>query len=92
MSVHRIHGIPGVVIKVKLFAIVRDKAARGDVSLELPEDATVADAIEKLSAELPAIASHLPRCAFALNFEYTSVSEPLNDGDELAVIPPVSGG
>jgi len=79
-------------VKVKLFAIVRDRTARGEVTLTLPEDATIATAAEQLAADFPAIAQHLPRCAFALNLEYTNVSEPLKDGDELAVIPPVSGG
>jgi len=79
-------------IRVKLFATVRDKAARGEVVLDLPEEATVADAIEKLSADIPAIVKYLPACAFALNLEYTSLDEQLKDGDELAVIPPVSGG
>jgi len=79
-------------IKVKLFAIVKDRAARGEVLLNLPDDAIVATAIEKLSADIPGIAQHLERCAFAVNLEYASVSEELHDGDELAVIPPVSGG
>ncbi len=79
-------------VKVKLFAIVRDAAQRGEVTLDLPEDATVATAADRLAADYPATAAHLPRCAFALNFEYTSLAEPLKDGDELAVIPPVSGG
>jgi len=79
-------------VTVKLFAIVRDRAKQGEVTLDLPADATVATAADRLAADFLAIATHLPRCAFALNLEYTSVSEPLKDGDELAVIPPVSGG
>jgi molybdopterin converting factor subunit 1 len=86
------HSVFHMTIKVKLFAIVKDRAARGEVLLNLPDDAIVATAVEKLSADIPDIAQHLERCAFAVNLEYASVSEELHDGDELAVIPPVSGG
>jgi len=79
-------------VTVKLFAIVRDRAGVSDVALDLPDEATIATAAEALALQFPAVESFLPRCAFALNLEYTSVSEPLKDGDELAVIPPVSGG
>ncbi len=79
-------------VTVKLFAIVRDRAGVSDVALDLPEGATIASAAGQLAKKFPAIEAFLPRCAFALNLEYTSISEPLKDGDELAVIPPVSGG
>jgi molybdopterin converting factor subunit 1 len=79
-------------VTVKLFAIVRDRAGVSDVALDLPDESTIATAAEALALQFPAIENFLPRCAFALNLEYTSISEPLKDGDELAVIPPVSGG
>jgi molybdopterin converting factor subunit 1 len=79
-------------IKIKLFALLRDAAGAGEITLDLPADATVGTAAEHLIERFPQLESHLPRCAFAVNFEYASLGEPLHDGDELAAIPPVSGG
>ncbi len=79
-------------VSIKLFAIVRDRAGVADLTLDLPAGATIAFAADLLAKKYPAIETFLPRCAFALNLEYTSISELLKDGDELAVIPPVSGG
>ena len=61
--------------------------------LEVPnEGATVTDARDELLRRLPAVASHLGGCAFAVNRNYSTASARLSDGDEVAVIPPVSGG
>ena len=79
-------------VTVKLFAVVREKAGRSEIRLELPPGATVNVARESLSTSLPALAHHLARCAFAVNQSYAAADDPLHDGDELAVIPPVSGG
>jgi sulfur-carrier protein len=79
-------------ITVKLFAIVKDKAGAGEMALELVEGAMVAKAVEMLGEKLPALKDHLARCAFAVNMSYVKPNEMLHDGDELAVIPPVSGG
>jgi molybdopterin synthase catalytic subunit len=79
-------------ITVKLFAVVRERAGVAELRLDLPHRATVRAAAEALAEKLPAIRELLPRAAFAVNREYFGHDEPLNDGDELAVIPPVSGG
>ena len=79
-------------VTVKLFAVVREKAGLPELEVDVPEGATVASAAEALSARLPAVGEHLRRAAFAVNQTYVPREAPLRDGDELAVIPPVSGG
>ena len=79
-------------ITVKLFAILRERAGTGETILELPAGATVAAAVSALSANYSAIAGLIGKSAFAVNLEYTGADRPLIDGDELALIPAVSGG
>ena len=79
-------------VTVKLFALLRDRAGTAEASLDLPAGATVADAADHLGGRFPAAAAMLPRVAFAVNREYVPRTTELHDGDELAVIPPVSGG
>ena len=79
-------------IKVKLFAVVREQAGHSELRLDLPAGATVAAARDALAAAVPAVKDHLRRCAFAVNQTYAAADSVLRDGDELAVIPPVSGG
>jgi len=81
-----------VTVRVKLFAILRDRAGVADLALDLPDGATVAQAKGPLLARLPLLADHLDRCGFAVNLAYVKPDVPLHDGDELALIPPVSGG
>ena len=79
-------------IKVKLFAILRDRAGTSDLSLDLPPDSVTSVALESIALQHPGIRALLPRAAVAINREYASRDTTLNDGDELALIPPVSGG
>ena len=81
-----------ICIRVRFFAIIRDRAGGGETTLELQEGATVADAESALAGRFPAIAGFLGRAAFAVNQAYAPKDMVLRDGDELAVIPPVSGG
>jgi MoaE-MoaD fusion protein len=79
-------------INVKLFAILRDKAGASELQLDLPDGATAATAIDALKQKVPAIADHARSAAYAVNQNYVPPSTVLNDNDELAIIPPVSGG
>jgi len=79
-------------ITVRLFSILRERAGVSEVSLGVRDDATIADALKELRHRVPAIADHLHGVAFALNRAYTQPNTPLREGDELALIPPVSGG
>jgi molybdenum cofactor biosynthesis protein MoaC/molybdopterin converting factor subunit 1 len=82
-----------VTIQVRLFAMLRERAGRDSFELELPEGATVGDAMALLGREpgLNELLGRLPVRA-ARNREYVDDDEPLEPGDELALIPPVSGG
>jgi molybdopterin converting factor subunit 1 len=79
-------------VNVKLFAILREQAQKGELSLALSDGETVAGAAAALAQNVPAIAKYLPRVAFAVNQEYVPRETVLHEGDELAVIPAVSGG
>jgi molybdopterin synthase catalytic subunit len=79
-------------IIVKLFASLRDRAGISEMTLQLQPRSTVTDAAALLSIKYEPIAKFLPRVAFAVNEHYVPASTELHDGDELAIIPPVSGG
>src|SRR5690242_9895951 len=74
-------------VTVRLFAMLRERAGTSEVTLELPEGARVSDAL----AELQDIAEGLP-LVMAVNREYAAEDQVLDPGDELALVPPVSGG
>jgi MoaE-MoaD fusion protein len=74
-------------VTVRLFAMLRERAGASEVTLELPDGARVGDAL----AELGSLAEGLP-LVMAVNREYAPEDRVLDPGDELALIPPVSGG
>jgi MoaE-MoaD fusion protein len=80
-------------VRVRLFAILRERAGRDAVEVELPEGATVADALREL-ALLPGLGEPIERMPvrMAVNREYADAGTRLAAEDELALIPPISGG
>jgi molybdopterin synthase catalytic subunit len=75
-------------VRVRLFAILRDRAGGSDeLELELPDGALVADALEQVRT----LTDGVP-VVMAVNHEYAEAEAPLHPDDELALIPPVSGG
>ena len=80
-------------VHVRLFAILRERAGRDTVEVELAEGATVADALQAL-ALLPGLEEPLTRMSvrMAVNREYADAGTRLAAEDELALIPPISGG
>jgi molybdopterin synthase catalytic subunit len=76
-----------MVVRVRLFAGLRERAGRAEMELELPEGARVSDAL----AQLRDVAAGVP-VVMAVNRSYAADDDPLAEGDELALIPPVSGG
>jgi molybdopterin converting factor subunit 1 len=74
-------------VRVRLFAGLRERAGAGQLELELPEGALVGDALEQMRA----LTEGIP-VVMAVNHEYADPSAPLHGGDEVALIPPVSGG
>ena len=79
-------------ITVKFFAILRDKAAVSQTTLELPASSSVADAMKSIARQYTDVEPLLARIACAVNEHYVPVTTELHNGDELALIPPVSGG
>lgn len=84
--------LPAIRVRVRLFAMQREAAGTRELLLELPRGATVDDAWNAAVAAVPALAPGRSSLRFALNGEYADAGTPLADGDELACIPPVSGG
>lgn len=80
-------------VTVRLFAILRERAGRDSVEIELPEGATVGDAFARL-ADAPGLGELVGRLPLrmAVNREYAGEGKRIAAGDELALIPPISGG
>ena len=78
-------------IEVSFWGVTRRLAGADALALELPEAATVADAVDRLTAH-GELGKALDRCAFAIGSTLVARSHVLDDGDQLAVLPPVSGG
>ncbi|MGH2741405.1 MAG: molybdenum cofactor biosynthesis protein [Thermoleophilaceae bacterium] len=74
-------------VTVRLFAMLRERAGAPEVTLELPDGARVCDALDSLDG----LAEGIP-LVMAVNREYADADRVLDSGDELALIPPVSGG
>jgi molybdopterin converting factor subunit 1 len=81
-------------VRVLFFARARELAATSSTELEIPAVTTPADALRCfVLPRYPALQPLAPHCALAVNLEYVGDDEKcLCDGDELAVIPPISGG
>ena len=75
-----------------LFARAREAFGQADVSLVLPELATATDCFDALVEKSPPLARLRPSLLVAINEEYAQWSAALQEGDEVAFIPPVSGG
>jgi molybdopterin converting factor subunit 1 len=74
-------------VRVRLFAVLRERAGASEVELELPEGALVCDALDRMRALIDGVPA-----VMAVNHEYADPSTELHGGDEVALIPPVSGG
>jgi molybdopterin converting factor subunit 1 len=81
-----------MIVTVKLFAAARETTGAEEVILELPDGATIADVKHILSKIFPQIDGLLSRSAIARNQDYALDTDAVAPTDELAVIPPVSGG
>src|SRR3954447_21497402 len=79
-------------VTVRLFAMLRQQAGWRDRDVELPDGATVDVAWQLIAKDSPALAPQRAHVRFAVNRVYATADQPLEDGDELALIPPVAGG
>jgi molybdopterin converting factor subunit 1 len=77
-------------VHVRLFASYREAAGTNRLETSLSAAATVADLLDVLASRIPALTR--AKGMVAVNQEYVTASAPLHDGDEVALIPPVSGG
>jgi molybdopterin converting factor subunit 1 len=75
-----------------LFARLREIATAGELEREIPAPATAQTAWESLAREYPALEAYRPIISCAVNEQYARFETPLQDGDEVAFLPPVSGG
>ncbi|HSB53755.1 MAG TPA: MoaD/ThiS family protein [Gemmatimonadales bacterium] len=79
-------------MQVLLFASYAEQAGRSTVALTLPGPATVQDVLRQLRASLPG-ADRLPEQPLAaVNQVHARLSSPVQDGDEIAFLPPLAGG
>jgi molybdopterin converting factor subunit 1 len=83
-----------MVLQVRLFAVLRERAGRDSLEIEVAEGATVAEALRALAEESEPLAAALAAMpvVMAVNRTYVDTEARLAGGDELALIPPVSGG
>jgi molybdopterin converting factor subunit 1 len=79
-------------ITVKLFAAMRDLTGDDTASVDLPDGATVGDLRRELGKRLPLARTLLFSSGIAVNHEVAENDRPVQAADEVAVIPPVSGG
>jgi molybdopterin converting factor subunit 1 len=81
-----------VKISIRYFAGHRDITGRSDELLELAPGATIGGLWDLLVARYPQLAGYSGRVLYAVNQEFGTLTTELHDGDEVAFVPPVSGG
>lgn len=82
----------GMRVKVLFFGALRDMMGKSADALELPDGTLVSFLLERYSEQVPKLNGLLPSVAISVNQEYASRNAMLHDGDEVALLPPVSGG
>lgn len=85
-------GPAGIAVRVLLFAQLRDRFGADELSVSLPRGATGRDLLQRLIRQRPAVEGLLAVSRLAVNCDYAAGERVLEDGDEVVVIPPVSGG
>ena len=81
-----------MIVRVRLFARCRDLARADSVAVEVEEACRVSKLRSTLGEKLPALRELLSKCAVAVNEEFAEDDTMLSIDDEIAMIPPVSGG
>jgi molybdopterin converting factor subunit 1 len=79
-------------VTVKLFARLRDIAGTGEQVRHVQPGATVRSLWRELAAEFPDFSAYERSISAAVNADYARMDDTLSDGDEVAFLPPVSGG
>jgi len=83
---------PLIIVTVKLFAAYQEAYGRSELVLQLSPQTSVATVLEQLIAEHPELQKWQNITRFGVNLQFVSPETLLEDGDELVMIPPVSGG
>ncbi len=78
-------------IRVLFFSLLRDLAGTDALDYSF-EGKTVADLLEKMYLDIPALSEWDANLLIAVNSEYATREDPVNEGDEVALMPPVQGG
>jgi molybdopterin synthase catalytic subunit len=81
-------------VRVLSFGVLKDWLGASAATVELPEGATVAELLERLGASQPALQPAQSPCGIAVsvNAEFAAAAQVLREGDEVGLLPPVSGG
>ena len=79
-------------VRVKFFAMLREKIGEEEVILQLPDGATTTTFWQMLIKQYPQLKPYRTQSRLAVNRTYVLNEQPLQEGDEITIIPPVSGG
>ena len=79
-------------VTVRLFARLRDIAGTSELSRDLAPGATIGDVWRQLAREFPELAKYERSISTAINADYARMTHVVDEGDEVAFLPPVSGG
>lgn len=81
-----------MIVSVRLFAAARQLAGTENLKVEVPEPATILSLRQAMEKAVPALEGLLQHARFAVNAKYTMDDHPIQSQDDIACIPPVSGG
>ena len=79
-------------VTVRLFARLRDIAGASELPREIAAGATIGDVWRQLAGEFPELAQYGRSISSAVNADYARMDQVIGEGDEVAFLPPVSGG
>ena len=79
-------------VRVLFFGMLKDLVGKASDTLDLDQGASVADLLAHYETQIPQLRESLPSLALAVNQEYASAETKLRSNDEVAILPPVSGG
>ena len=79
-------------VTIRLFARLRDLAGSGELVRDVPQPATVHTVWRTLVTEMPALGEYERTMSVAVNADYSRMTASVSEGDEVAFLPPVSGG
>jgi molybdopterin converting factor subunit 1 len=81
-----------VTITARFFAVLRERVGQAATQVQMAPGETVATLWERIAAERPELREMRAATRFAVNGQYASPETRLHDGDEVAFLPPMSGG